>query len=373
MPKRTADELTELADKVSALLTKVREPKATFAALSKAAEEVGRSWSGSNIGHHARVYYGNLEQPPPQVQFSPEWGLMRRMASNRPDSGWQIHDHDEVIEATLRLAKIPDIDALEAQLKPIWEGFLKLKEEAVSILTTALNRSDDKFLQRKLGQIEKLRAPDVTTLIRSRLPSSFWSRDTLALSKGAQAAPHQCVAAIADVAETLEGSLEQLEASTREAAGHLGRIEGQGKTQAMAGSHIFVGHGRSPVWRELKEFLVERLGLQVDEFNSESVAGIPTAKRLEALLNRAAFAFLVMTAEDEHADGTLNARLNVVHEVGLFQGRLGFTQAIVLLEEGCEEFSNIHGLGQIRFPTGNISAKFEEIRRVLEREHVSGN
>ena len=76
----------------------------------------------------------------------------------------------------------------------------------------------------------------------------------------------------------------------------------------------------------------------------------------------AAIALLVMTAEDEMADGGLQARMNVVHEAGLFQGRLGFTRAIVLLEEGCEEFSNIHGLGQIRFPKGNVSAKFEEIR-----------
>jgi hypothetical protein len=42
----------------------------------------------------------------------------------------------------------------------------------------------------------------------------------------------------------------------------------------------------------------------------------------------------------------------------------------VLLEEGCTEFSNIHGLGQIRFPKGNIGAAFEEVRRVLEREDV---
>jgi len=73
---------------------------------------------------------------------------------------------------------------------------------------------------------------------------------------------------------------------------------------------------------------------------------------------------------DEMADGALQARMNVVHEAGLFQGRLGFTRAIVLLEEGCQEFSNIQGLGQIRFPGGNISAVFEEVRRVLERENL---
>src|SRR5947207_4522834 len=57
--------------------------------------------------------------------------------------------------------------------------------------------------------------------------------------------------------------------------------------------------------------------------------------------------FLVMTGEDEQPDGKLRARENVIHEAGLFQGKLGFERAIVLLEDECEEFSNIHGLNQI--------------------------
>jgi predicted nucleotide-binding protein len=77
-----------------------------------------------------------------------------------------------------------------------------------------------------------------------------------------------------------------------------------------------------------------------------------------------------MTAEDEQPDGKFRARENVVHEAGLFQGRLRFERAIVLLEEGCDEFSNIHGLGQIRFPKGKISAAFDEVRAVLEREEL---
>jgi hypothetical protein len=124
------------------------------------------------------------------------------------------------------------------------------------------------------------------------------------------------------------------------------------------------------VWRALQDFLEKRLHLSVEEFNSVSVAGIPTATRLEQMLDTATFAFLVMTAEDETSDGKLHARLNVVHEAGLFQGKLGFKKAIILLEDGCEDFSNIDGLGDIRFPKNNISAKFEDIRAVLEREEL---
>jgi predicted nucleotide-binding protein len=132
------------------------------------------------------------------------------------------------------------------------------------------------------------------------------------------------------------------------------------------GDKIFVGHGRSKEWLVLQEFLRYRLGLPVEEFNSSPTAGIMTAARLKEILNNAAFAFLVMTAEDERPDGGYN--LNVVHEAGLFQGCLGFERAIILLEDGCEPFSNIDGLGQIRFPKEDISAKFEEVRRTLERE-----
>ena len=153
-------------------------------------------------------------------------------------------------------------------------------------------------------------------------------------------------------------------------------LEDQSKADATPirtkpnGRNIVIGHGRSPLWRELKDFLKDRLCLAAEEFNSVSVAGIPTVARLTEMLDGAAFAFLIMTAEDQQLDGKTRARENVVHEAGLFQGRLGFARAIILLEEGCEEFSNIHGLGQIRFPKGNVAAKFEEIRLVLEREGV---
>jgi predicted nucleotide-binding protein len=144
----------------------------------------------------------------------------------------------------------------------------------------------------------------------------------------------------------------------------------KGKTVTKTEGPIFVGHGRSPVWKDLKGFLTERLDLEYEEFNREPTAGRSTKERLLEMLDRCCFAFLVMTAEDEQADGSTHARQNVIHEIGLFQGRYGFERAIVLLEEGCEAFSNIDGLGQIRFPKGNIKAASEEIRRVLEREGI---
>ena len=59
---------------------------------------------------------------------------------------------------------------------------------------------------------------------------------------------------------------------------------------------------------------------------------------------------------------------NVVHEIGLFQGRLGFARGIILLEEGVEEFSNISGIEQIRFNTGRIRETFGEVVATIRRE-----
>lgn len=112
---------------------------------------------------------------------------------------------------------------------------------------------------------------------------------------------------------------------------------------------MFIGHGRSPQWRELQHYLEKELGLVTEEFNSEPVAGLSTQSRLDEMLKGSSMAFLVMTAEDNFSDGTMRARDNVIHEAGLFQGRLGWTKAIILLEYGCDEFSNLHGINHIKF------------------------
>lgn len=133
---------------------------------------------------------------------------------------------------------------------------------------------------------------------------------------------------------------------------------------------VFIGHGHSLIWRELKDFITEDLKLDYDEFSRISTAGKSTNERLKEMLNEAGIAFIIMTGEDKQPDGTTRSRENVVHEAGLFQGRLGFEKAIILCEEGCHEFSNIAGLQQFRFPKGNIKAIFEDIRKVLKRESI---
>jgi len=368
----TIEELISLAEEVSRVKAKLMDDaiQSPVMALRKVGNDAARAWSGSNIGYHATVYYRGLQPKPPMVQFSAEWGLQELWPTNEPDHGWEIMDHKVVFDELARRAGVGDPDELNKAIHTIRERFTDLKNEAVSILSAFVSVEPDSFLQGKLGEVEKLKAPAGQTLVRQQLPSSYTSRDSLAMHQGLRSAPHQLLGALSESASYVGSSLDSLEKVVRLSAAHIQRIAKGRQRVKNNGQTVFIGHGRSLTWLELKSFLSERLNLPADEFNRVPTAGVSTINRLSAMLDVAAFAFLIMTAEDEQPDGKIHARQNVIHEAGLFQGRLGFEKAIILLEEGCEEFSNIHGLGQVRFSQGKISSCFEEIRRVLEREKL---
>ncbi len=126
--------------------------------------------------------------------------------------------------------------------------------------------------------------------------------------------------------------------------------------------------GRSRLWARVKTYLEDELGLATATYESESRAGESIVPVLEKMLEQATFAMLLLTAEDEGVAGEMRARQNVVHEAGLFQGRLGFRRGVLLVQEGLDEFSNVAGLQQIRFSGENVEQTFYELHRVLKRE-----
>jgi len=131
---------------------------------------------------------------------------------------------------------------------------------------------------------------------------------------------------------------------------------------------VFIGHGRSSQWRDLKDHLQDKHNIQIEAYETGARAGHTIRDILEDMVNKSSFAVLIMTAEDEQSDGTFRARQNVIHEAGLFQGKLGFSRAIVVMEDGAEEFSNINGIQQIRYSKDNIKETFGEVVATIRRE-----
>jgi len=132
---------------------------------------------------------------------------------------------------------------------------------------------------------------------------------------------------------------------------------------------VFIGHGHDPQWRDLKDHLHDKQGIAVEHYEHGARAGLTILEVLNEMLTSSSFAVLVLTGEDEDAEGKLHARENVIHELGLFQGRLGLRKAIILLEEDVEEFSNIRGINQIRFSKRNIQETYGEVLAAIRREY----
>jgi len=338
--------------------------------LGNAADGLKESFSGSWLGYHARVYYEKFAPPPAGAHFSQEWGMKNLELTSLGSRGhWREYRCDDVVSYIQKKAGNPDIEPARKAAREANAAFDVAKAEIESILSSEIADRPDSFLSKLKADLEKMDAVSKMDIVEHWRPKgAVMTRDTTAMGQGAKLPPHvDILAEIASINNAFalcKGAADV----AKKAASHLERISRRNVATGRVGTNAFIGHGRSASWRELKDFVQDRLSLPWDEFNRVPVAGVTNIARLSDMLDAAAVAFLVMTAEDEMADGAVQARMNVIHEAGLFQGRLGFTRAIILLEEGCAEFSNVQGLGQIRFPKGKISACFEEVRQVLERE-----
>ena len=365
------DQLRATANKLRSAATAGDDLEGVLLPLEEAASRVAAAWSGSNLGFHSRVYHASMTAPPPGEHFSSEWGFEGMFQGTTGD--WREFRRGDVMDAINREAGSPDLSKAQEISDEARRVATNASAEISSILTAFLSSREDDLLRSLKKSAEDAFAITEDQAIRVQLPNgSLMSRDAVAVSQGLKPAPHQeTLARVVSIRSPFAECIELADTADR-AAAHIERLLlPSSATRRKQGSNVFIGHGQSRLWRELKDFVQDRMALPWDEFNRVPVAGVTNIARLSEMLDDATVAFLVLTAEDEQKDGEVLARQNVVHEAGLFQGRLGFTRAIVLLEDGCAEFSNIQGLGQIRFPSGNISASFEEVRRVLEREGLA--
>jgi predicted nucleotide-binding protein len=134
---------------------------------------------------------------------------------------------------------------------------------------------------------------------------------------------------------------------------------------------VFIGHGRNKQWEDLKQHLQDKHQLQVVSYETGARAGHTIRDVLDSMAKESSIALLVLTGEDKTQEGLIRARQNVIHECGLFQGRLGFDRAILLVEQGVELASNFDGVQQLRFKKGPISGVFGDVLATIKREFGS--
>jgi predicted nucleotide-binding protein len=121
-------------------------------------------------------------------------------------------------------------------------------------------------------------------------------------------------------------------------------------TRATSNGAIFVVHGHALAIRhEVVRVLERATGRNVIVLHEQANAGRTILEKFEGHAAGAAFAVVLLTADDEggiraSGDLRLRSRQNVIFELGFFFGKLGRQRVAVLLEENVERPSDIDGL-----------------------------
>ena len=328
--------------------------------LRERASDIGRAWSKSWVGDQANLYYKDFKPPPPDEEFDQLSGKLLR---DQP--AWIKYSDEEVRS---RIHDSIDADKVERATEIANRctiTFEDKKDDVISILEL-VDSQENSYINGIRMAINDLKIPTANQIVKELAPNSIITRDIIALSKRSRTPPHLRLFAETVCVRHGIKCLQLLQQNISRAINHLKRVTSGGIDDVRNGNNIFIGHGGSTEWEKLRDFIENRLKREIAEFDNN----LPTSKQILdhilELVQTSAVAFVLLTAEDRLENGNHHPRLNVVHELGLCQAILGVDNTIILLEDDCEEFSNIRGLVQIRFPRGNLMAKSEEMRRVLE-------
>lgn len=132
-------ELLEIAARLDDVAKRAGAPEIAdpLRRLEESATHVGKAWSGSALGYHARIYYRDFKPPPPGHHFSPEWGMQDSWPIGATTGDWVEHDPDDIEQTIRGLAGNPDLSVardLTVHAEALFGG---TKSEVLSLLTTA--------------------------------------------------------------------------------------------------------------------------------------------------------------------------------------------------------------------------------------------
>lgn len=152
--------------------------------LFEAAAGLSNSWSGSWLGYHSELYYGDFVNPRLSDRFDPEWGGIHGIPS-----GWHPRKAEEVKER-IEVLSSANFDAAESDTKDLLTIANDLQNEIIIELSTLQASAGfdkekallDKIEQFQWGQSGK----KIGEYIDAHTPGSFRTRDSSAGAQGAR-------------------------------------------------------------------------------------------------------------------------------------------------------------------------------------------
>ena len=147
-------------------------------------------------------------------------------------------------------------------------------------------------------------------------------------------------------------------------------VAGSISTQQRDPKKVFVIHGHDEAKRrELRALLSDRLGLRPVILSEQPDAGCSTLiEKFEFYAPTCSYAIALFTPDDQvevRGETYLQARPNVIYELGWFCAALSRKNVMLLLKDGTTVFSDFSGIVEKRFKE-HISEKFIEIESDLK-------
>ena len=159
--------------------------------------------------------------------------------------------HRTAVEAHIEaLAKHPNLDPARDAARHADEVFDKSKADIISILETELASQPDGSLSKLKGDLEELQPMSQFDLARHWSPEGLsMTRDMIAMGQGNTVPAHiNAAAKVVSLRHSFD-CCKTAAAIARKAASHLERKERKQVVTDRVGTNVFIGHGRSMLWR----------------------------------------------------------------------------------------------------------------------------
>lgn len=144
---------------------------------------------------------------------------------------------------------------------------------------------------------------------------------------------------------------------------------------APAGKKIFIIHGQDEAkWRELAALLRDRFHQEVLVLEEQVDSGMTVIEKFVNYAKGCCYAFALLTPDDFVKKGketTLQARPNVLFEIGWFYGRFGRDRVTLCLKQGTNIPSDLSGIVRLEF-AAQLAEKYASIEDELKRIGLLG-
>lgn len=256
------------------------------------ARKVGESWSGSNLGYHGELFYGDFEKPPLGRRFSVEWGGL-----NGIPPGWNPHTPEEVKQRIEELAGIR-FERIEATSRHVVEEAKKLQTRLLIALAPLYNAEGFKREKELLNELENFDWSDKAhNEYAARELNSFprMTRDREAIMQGRTLPAHTYYEAVAFQAKAYSETvqrfwrladrlLKQIQAQMPEIPAPAGSVAEKPQEGYVGGERkktVFLVHGRAEAAQQTVARFLEKLDLKVVILSEQPSRGRTIIEKFE--------------------------------------------------------------------------------------------